>query len=505
MPMWTMRKPRHSSFGSGLSACWGLVCCASVVLSACGGDDTSGSSGEADGAAAQTVTSTQSALVTWHKDIGPLLRDNCVSCHHTGGIAPFSLETYEAAQPFASQLVLAVESGSMPPFLARETDTCKPRLPWADDLRLSAEQKQLLRSWADAGAPEGDASTAPPDGPAYAEPTLEREDVIMRLAEPITVDGNRDIHTCVVADPGFDAGTYVQARLITAGNPRVLHHVVSYLVQPGSLTKAELEATIREQHGVGIGGRYECFGGPGLEGVGIEMLDAWAPGGVPNRAPANSGQPVDPNSLVILDMHYHPTGQPEVDEGTKLSLMTTHEFQQYVSRLVLIGNFGARPSETVFGTGALVKQPDETEAQFLIPAGAKDHVEEMTWTWQLPISIRVFAMGTHMHYVGQDMQITLEHADESARTECLIDTPQWDYNWQRAYAYDGNYDQLPVINSADKLHMRCVYDNTLDNRYVSLALDQQGKDQPVDVPLGEDTLDEMCLGAFGLIYPNLGF
>ena len=31
----------------------------------------------------------------------------------------------------------------------------------------------------------------------------------------------------------------------------------------------------------------------------------------------------------------------------------------------------------------------------------------------------------------------------------------------------------------------------------------QGLDAPVEVPLGDDTLDEMCLAGIGIIYPNI--
>jgi hypothetical protein len=55
---------------------------------------------------------------------------------------------------------------------------------------------------------------------------------------------------------------------------------------------------------------------------------------------------------------------------------------------------------------------------------------------------------------------------------------------------------------AHTMHFRCNYDNTMSNHFVARALEDQGKSEPVEVRLGEDTLDEMCLGALGIIYPN---
>ena len=42
----------------------------------------------------------------------------------------------------------------------------------------------------------------------------------------------------------------------------------------------------------------------------------------------------------------------------------------------------------------------------------------------------------------------------------------------------------------------------MGNPFVAEALDSQGLDAPVDVYLGETTLDEMCLGIFGLAIPR---
>ncbi|MDB4975136.1 MAG: hypothetical protein JWN48_3477 [Myxococcaceae bacterium] len=509
---------------------------AALLLAACTSDDNVGQDKARDPAlldaglatemGASTAVDGSVAAVThptWHRDIAPLVSEKCSSCHVEGGIAPFSMKSYATAKPFAEQMARDVESGKMPPFLAQETASCKPPFPWLADLRLSAAQKALLRAWADTGAPEGDPLTAAPLVPP-APVAIEREDLVAKLPQPITVEGTKDIHQCIVMDPQFTKDTYLVSRLITSGNPKVLHHVVSYVLPPGQVddgaggmrprTKAELEAALRAQKGVGIGGSYPCFGSPAIEApLRIEIIDAWAPGGIANKAPADSGQPISKDSLVIFDIHYHPTGGPaEIDTSTKLSLMTTETKPKYISKVVLLGNFAPPvltiPYVTPYGDGNLVTQADETAPAFRIPANAKNHIEEMTWKWKLPTGpLKVYAMGTHMHYVGRGMRITVDHAAPVASapaTECLIETPAWDFNWQRGYGYDApSYEALPTLANGDLMHFRCDYDNTLDNPFLARALDNQGKSAPVDVVLGEDTLDEMCLGAVGIIYPNL--
>jgi hypothetical protein len=86
--------------------------------------------------------------------------------------------------------------------------------------------------------------------------------------------------------------------------------------------------------------------------------------------------------------------------------------------------------------------------------------------------------------------------------ECLLQTPQWDFSWQRFYTYDAEITDLPLLTGGDVLEMRCTYDNSLGNPFVRDALREQGMDAPRDVVLGEETLDEMCLGAFTLLYKS---
>jgi hypothetical protein len=484
-----------------------------LVMACESGDDTTAQPESIEPAATGGKAGAGSAehAPTWNQDIAPIVIPKCSGCHQPGSIAPFSLLEYENAKPFAAAMAAAVMSGRMPPFLAQDTDECHPRFPWAYDIRLDDNEKALIQSWADAGAPEGKAVTEQPKSPPL--PKLEREDAVITIPQAVEVSGNRDIHTCMLVDPELLKDEYVVGRLIKPGNPKIVHHVVSYVVNPGmnseggKQTKAELEAQVKALHGVGIGGRYDCFGGPALEGMSFDILDVWAPGSLPNVAPPNSGQPVAKDSLLLFDLHYHPNGDgSETDDSTSMALMFADEKPELVSLVLLLGNF-EKLQQTEVGDGDLIKQSDEDAAEFMIPANAKQHVEEVTWKWKLPAGsfLRVYAIGTHMHYVGRDELVTLERAhavDGEPDEECLIQTPAWDFNWQHGYAYDTDYEHYPSMRDGDTLHMRCTYDNTLDNPFMRKALDEQGLDHPIDVPLGEDTLDEMCVAGVGVIAPN---
>jgi len=94
---------------------------------------------------------------TFYKDVLPILQANCQTCHRPGEVAPMSLVTYEQARPWARAIKAAVVSKQMPPWFA---DPGYAHL--ANERRLVEREIATLAAWADAGAPAGDPTTAPP-------------------------------------------------------------------------------------------------------------------------------------------------------------------------------------------------------------------------------------------------------------------------------------------------------------------------------------------------------
>lgn len=84
--------------------------------------------------------------------------------------------------------------------------------------------------------------------------------------------------------------------------------------------------------------------------------------------------------------------------------------------------------------------------------------------------------------------------------ECLLETPDWNFEWQRSYRYDAPIRELPLVEAGDVLEFECTFDNSMNNPFVREALAEQGLDAPQDVELGDETLDEMCLMAVGVLY-----
>jgi hypothetical protein len=486
--MWALKARSLSVVASLFVSLWLLACGSNSdapngAAGASGSAGTSGTGGAVSGDAP-----------TWHADIAPLVSEHCQSCHSDGGIAPFALRTYAEAKMWAGTFEGVLPSGFMPPFLAATTPDCQPRFGFKDDLRLTPAEIELFIRWNAAGCPEGDPKTA---AVVPAPPQLELSDAQVNVAipTPITVTGPEDKFVCFSLTPDLSSlratgpeaallgdRVLINAAQIHPGNSAIVHHVLVYTDETGQ--SAAL---------AGDKGYYDCFGGPKLDAPSLVM--AWAPGGTPLAAPEGVAMVVPSKGRLVMQVHYHPSSTPQTDAATSLQLRGYGAgIPTYVSTLKLIGNARNQAAGLQSGPG------DASVPEFRIPAGATAHTEAMLFP--MPANspaYRLWAVGTHMHYVGTDMRIGITRAVPGAEPadECLLDTPKWDFDWQRGYRYDVAIEQAPTVKAGDVLNLRCTYDNSMQNGEVADAIFEQGLTEPRDVVLGEETLDEMCLGIFG--------
>ena len=82
--------------------------------------------------------------------------------------------------------------------------------------------------------------------------------------------------------------------------------------------------------------------------------------------------------------------------------------------------------------------------------------------------------------------------------ECLVSAPMYDFEWQRSYAYDVPIEDLPSFVPGDIITINCGYDNSMNNANMRGALNRAGLSETINVNLGDETLDEMCL--VGLLF-----
>lgn len=384
------------------------------------------------------------------------------------------------ARAMAPAMMVEVAARRMPPWGAQDTHECAPPLPWRNDERLSNDEIETLQRWEAAGAPEGNPSDAPPAmNPVQSlhlvAPTIDLAPQAAFQPAPTSSDEFR----CFVLDaPELEAGGFVSAIDVVPGNRKIVHHV-TVLADVGGIASTR----------AGPDGSFPCPNGSVAHKLedgrvpNLTWLLAWAPGARPLELPSNVGIRLQPKSRIVMEVHYSPGGTEVEPDRTRVQLVMGSKKPEYTVSSWGVGNY---PRMDVNGNGLLVG--DDGVAEFRIPAGATNHVEEMQAVCEVPGPLPIFGLRAHAHLGGVNLKVDLVR---DGVKQCLLED-QWDFHWQRVYTYDAPIAALPAMRAGDKIRLRCTYDNSMGNRRLAQALWERGL-QPMDMHLGEDSLSEMCL------------
>jgi hypothetical protein len=382
---------------------------------------------------------------TFTKDVAPILQKNCQNCHHRDQIGPFSLDTYEQASKRAADISAVAEDRLMPPW--KPAPGVGPKLK--HDRSLTLAEIAVLKAWSEAGAPRGDEKhmLSPPqfiEGWALGTP-----DLVLEPAEdfPIPASGP-DIYRCFVIPTDLPRDTYISAVEYRPGNRRVAHHMMAFIDTSGAGRK-------RDEAEPGQG--YTSYSGPGFDIFGD--LGGWAAGNEPNHLPEGVGRSLPRGADVILQVHYHPDGKPEVDR-TRLGL--------YFSRKPI--------KQTLHWNSASCQD-------FRLAPG--DSRIEIKASWYVPVDVEALAVTPHMHQLGHDMSLTVTYPN--GRTHDLIQIPDWDPSWQNTY-----YFEKPItLPRGSIVKVIAHFDNSPHPR--------NPNQPPKLVRWGYDASDEMCVAYIGVV------
>src|SRR5262249_47360370 len=108
--------------------------------------------------------------VTYARQVSRILPKNCQECHPPGQIGPMALLDYQDAVDWAETIREVVADRRMPPWHADPSYG-----KFANDRRLSDDDRETLLAWIDQGTPKGDANELPsprtfPEGWTIGEP-----------------------------------------------------------------------------------------------------------------------------------------------------------------------------------------------------------------------------------------------------------------------------------------------------------------------------------------------
>ena len=453
--------------------------------------DRVGDSGGAGGAADADGAGDARNGPSFAGEILPILSASCVTCHQPGevGSGHWSLATAADAARFADDLALVTRLAYMPPW---KPGGATPAL--LHERRLSAEQRASLQQWAAAGGAldvEPD-TPVPPSGPVAVQV---RADLVLSMSEPYMGTGElTDDYRCFLLDPEFAEDTFITGFSLEPGERRVAHHSLVYLASDDARDDA-----VEAAEGDALPG-WECFGGPGIPGVG-GVIASWVPGQTATAQPEGTGFLVPAGSFFVFQMHYNYEDQVLPDQ-TSLVLQTEAadggvRALQAVPLIapveipcsdpdagpqcgrgqVLRERFAAEGLRASVIPGLLLRLCGRTAEQLQEQEGPT------VTSWcdsPMRYSGSIVEVGGHMHTMGNRFSLTLNPGADDERV--LFEIPQWDFNWQGRYQYE-----TPVhVDEGDTVRISCTWNKGA------------GQAQKYTT-WGEGTHDEMCLSSLTVL------
>jgi peroxiredoxin len=369
----------------------------------------------------------ETSSVTWSKEVAPIVQQRCQPCHREGEAAPFPLMTYADTVGWSETIGEVVAAGRMPPWQASPAHG-----DFANDLRLTDQEKQIIAAWVGGGAPEGDVADLPPGRDFPAGWQIEPDQVIYMSEEPFEVpaQGSVDYQNFVV-DLGFEEDRWVRAAECRPGARSVVHHINVFVARPELGSEFTRDALTNE------------------------LLWGYAPGYQAVQLPPGMAMRVPAGSRLVFQLHYVPRGVPEKDRSCiGLSFVDADEVTQEV-RTVLAVN-----------------------ATFEIPAGVAMH--EVNAQYEFEQDKLLLGLIPHMHLRGHSFVYEAFYLDGSR--EVLLEVPRYDFNFQTHFVLK----EPKLLPAGTIVRAHATFDNSAENR--------SNPDPTRVVRWGDQTTDEMMIG-----------
>src|SRR5580704_13208767 len=375
---------------------------------------------KAESRSPQETGSVASRVVTFNRDIAPIIFKSCAPCHQPGEAAPFPLLSYEDAAKFARQIAVVTKQHIMPPWLP-----AKGEFQFQGEMRLSDKQIALFQEWAEHGAPRGAAADLPAAPKFTSGWQLGKPDLILQARKPYSLAaGGTDNYWNFIFPTQLGETHWIKAIEIHPGEKRVVHHA-NILVDRLHSSRAQ------EKH--------PGDGFPGMElRIESESFDPdshlffWKPGSVPHEEPPGMALRLEPGDDFVLNTHLQPSGKAELIEPSIGIYFTNQPATKFPMLLEL-----------------------QNDAALDIPAGAADFRVSDSFT--VPADVDLLAIYPHAHYLGKELRATAKLPDGNSRD--LISIPSWNLSWQAVFYYV----QPVFLPKGSVVSMAYVYDNSEAN------------------------------------------
>lgn len=425
--------------------------------------------------------------LTWHKDARAIVESRCSNeCHHRGGIGLVAFDA-DSAPAWSKLMVQRIDAGQMPPWPPGPLS-----VPLEDSRAMAPAEIELLRRWSmqpSVGDPED--YVAPPARPPRFNPGSPPD---LTSLMPMPYQGPQvatDELRCFLLP--IEPGTLRAYRMHFGSPLSAYHHAGAQIISVS--TAAKVRATLD-----GKDGRpgWDCAGG--VPEYLANLTHTWVGPDTGYVYPEGLGAVVPNEAALVLNLHYQPGHQAQLDQSGLELWYTTASVQP-----VVLGGFQA-PSEVPCPTGistdpsspcsrayavAHALWPGSAEQSQVIVESCGQSLADYgklafgapephwyvtgTCTKSLGVTGKIMVIGAHAHPNTTAVHIEIDQGDGF---KPLLDFPRWSWVWESKYSL-----VTPMqVHATDRIRLTCIYDNGTDAQ-PSAATHDYGHDAPAIPPL----------------------
>ena len=383
--------------------------------------------------ASQDSTETSSRILpstapTYYRDVLPILRQHCVICHRTAGLAPMSFETYEGARRYAYLIRNVTQDKAMPPSFS---------VPLAgrvsNDPTLSPAQIATLAGWANLKAPAGDPGDAPAAAHESASWSIPKPDLIVKMPQPVAISARGNLqYVYQIVPTRFTEGRWIQMAEVLPSLRANLLQIIVVIRRPGSHWLRHASAGTPFTSSALTSRRDRRWADD-------DILIVYAPGSSPQELPPTMGKFIPAGSDLVFRAQYITNGVAGSDQSSVGLVFSRQQPSQRVITLALEG-----------------------DRRFTIPPNASDHRVEARGVLQRDVAVLSFFPLLHLR--GKRFEYDLIHAPSrtgdnlNPEMETLLRV-NYDLRWQTSY----RLSDPRFLQAGAELRAIAWYDNSPNN------------------------------------------
>jgi hypothetical protein len=390
--------------------------------------------------------------VTWADDVACIIYSHCANCHNpTSGLAAFPLMNYNDAYSMRTAVKIYTQNKYMPPYLPN-TDNQS----YIHEKNLTKKEIDLIKTWADQGAKEGNPANAPSPPKIVTNSKITSADFSERIPTYTLSVTRIPQYRCFVLKNSYKTEKYITELEVLPGNHSAVHHVLVY----SDTTSLPILLDAADS-----APGYEFFGGVGSHSA--KLLYGWMEGSEAYKLPFGMGIKLEANAHIILQIIYAENAGNQSD-STRLKMKFDNT-----------GNIRKVSVESLLSNMVNLQNPP-----FIIPANTTGKFYER---YKVDSDITILSIAPQAHYICSELH-SYAVTPQNDTIE-LVRIEAWNVLWTHGvYPF---YHPVKVPSNST-IFAEGVYNNTADNG-------NNPFDPPRDISPGDADTTETMLFYFSYL------